>query len=138
MRRTATEFQKRRIETDKIAIRLGARSRHERDSRFRSALLLDNVPLEREIFRVPIESAAADGDDLSLSVRHLSYVSRSPRLKVCSCPLFPLAGGFSELPSGLFRYFLIPGTNAIEFFFFKLFQIQKGILCAFHYMNQFI
>src|SRR5678815_4270283 len=123
MRRMATEFQKRRIETDKIAIRLGARSGHERDSRFRSARLLDNVPLEREIFRVPIKSAAADGNDLSFFVCHDSYLSHSLTVSPSYPVLFLFPGPFTKLPSGLFCYSLIPGTDAIEFFFFKLFQI---------------
>src|SRR5262245_7114492 len=66
MRRTATESQKRRIETDQITIRLGAGSRHKRHSSLRSIRLLENVALQAEILRIAIESAAADGDDLSL------------------------------------------------------------------------
>src|SRR5262245_14954028 len=68
MRRTATESQKRRIKTDQITIRLGTGSRHKRHSSLRSIRLLKNVTLQAEILRIAIESAAADGDDLSLSV----------------------------------------------------------------------
>src|SRR5215471_18596641 len=42
MRRTATESQKRRIETDKITIRLRAGSRHKRHSRPRTIRLFKN------------------------------------------------------------------------------------------------
>src|SRR5262245_7960016 len=68
MRRTATESQKCRIETDQITIRLGAGSRHKRHSSLRSIRLLKNVALQAEILRIAIESAAADGDDLTLSI----------------------------------------------------------------------
>src|SRR5215475_2489081 len=66
MRRTATESQKRRIETDKITIRLGAGSRHKRHSLPRTIRLLKNVALQAEIFWIAVKSAAADGNDLSL------------------------------------------------------------------------
>ena len=47
-------------------------SRHKRESRLRSIRLLNNISFQREIFRVPIKSAAADGDDLSFLVCHES------------------------------------------------------------------
>src|SRR5215510_10187377 len=102
MRRTATESQKCRIETDQITIRLGTGSRHKRHSSLRSIRLLENVALQAEILRIAIKSAPADRNDLSLFVGHWSS-RRSTELVA----LFLFPGEFTKLSPGLLRYLLI-------------------------------
>ena len=51
-------------------IRLAARRRYKGHPRFGGSCLPNDVLLQHEIFRVSVESAAADGDDLFLRFRH--------------------------------------------------------------------
>src|SRR5436309_9315691 len=76
MRWPTAEFQKRRVETYEIIIRLSTRGRDKCHVRLSRAGLVNNVFFERKIIGVSIKSAAADGDDQSWFVGHSFFITQ--------------------------------------------------------------